>query len=461
MYMKIIRARLLGFGLVTMLSATMLSSAFAQPLSCDPVGEVISDMKLPTFGYPTIWEAVYGGKNHITQLAGGVPVSAGSVMVIAGRVDAKTSAPLETGLAEVNNRGRALVEAFNPAKDGDQPAAIAKAGDGFAGAANIRVGKGRDKHVRISWYDREGKFKSAQTLSDPSYDYEALKMVAAVDGKGVVVVIHAVGRKDKDDQYGLLVRYNTDGKQAWKRSYRPGVSNKLNGLNVTDDNGYIATGKIIMKDGRMAGWALKMAADGAVLWQRTYPRGKYSELHAATISPQKSADGASLYSFTGAAEPADGGPHAAWVMETDPYGMPNWQHYMRRKDYVFEGYDIKPQGDGTLVVTLNATAQGKGAAYQDHVRLVTLSSRGSMLGDQAYMSGLKTRAVQVEKNGAGSFVLVAASLQPQKTSEQEFGPAKDVPEGQQPEEPTPLEAGWVAVIPPPDAYIDPCVKPKK
>ncbi len=458
--MMMIRSRLMGLGLVGVL-AVAAAPAYAQKISCDPVGEVISDMKLPTFGYPTIWEAIYGGKNHITQFAGGVPVSASSVMVLAGRVDAKTSAPTEMGVAELNNRGRAVIEAFNPSKDSDQPVAFAKAVDGFAGAANIRAGKGRDKHVRISWYDRDGQFKRAQTLSDPAYDYEAQKMVTAVDGKGIVVVIHAVGRKDKNDQYGLLVRYNADGKLGWKRSYRPGVSNKLNGLNVTDDNGYIATGKIIMKDGRMAGWALKMAADGAVLWQRTYPRGQYSELSAATISPQKSPDGASLYSFAGAAEPVDGGVSAAWVMETDPYGTPIWQHYMRRKDYTFHGYDIKPQNDGTVMVTLNATAQGKGDAYMDHVRFVTLSSRGSMLGDQAYMSGLRSRAVQVEKNGAGNFVLVASSLQPQKTSEQEFGPAPALPEGQQPEEPAPLEAGWVAVIPPPDAYIDPCVTPKK
>lgn len=459
--MKIIQARLLGLGFIGVLTAALPTVAFAQPLSCDPVGEVISDMKLPTFGYPTIWDAVYSGKGHLTQFAGGVPTSASTVMVLAGHVDPKTSVPVETGLVELNNRGRSLIAAFNPAQDGAQPVAFARAGDGFAGAANMRVGKGRDRHVQLSWYDRDGKFKRAQILSDPVYDYEAQKIITAVDGKGFVVVIHAVGRKDKDDQYGLLVRYNADGKQGWKRSYRPGVSNKLNGLNVTDDNGYIATGKIIMKDGRMAGWALKMAADGAVLWQRTYPRGKYSELSAATIAPRKSADGASLYSFAGSAEPADGGPHAGWVMETDPYGMPIWQHYMRRKDYVFEGHDIKPQGDGSVMVTLNATAQGKGDAYQDHVRLVTLSPRGSMLGDQAFMSGLKTRAVQMEKNGAGSFVLVASTLQPQKTSEQEFGPAPALPEGQPPEEPAPLEAGWVAVIPPPEAYTDPCVTPKK
>lgn len=461
--MTMIRARLWGLGLVSVLAVATLPGARAQSsaLSCAPVGEVISDMKLPTYGYPTIWEAIYGGKGHIMQFAGGVPTAVTAVMVLAGRVDAKTSAPVETGMVELNNRGRTLIEAFNPTKDGAQPVAFAKAGDGFAGLANIRAGKARDRHVRVSWYDRDGKFRRAQTLFDPVYDYEAQKIVTATDGKGVIVVIHAIGRKDRNDQHGVLVRYNADGQQGWKRSYRPGVSNKLNGLNVTDDNGYIATGRIIMKDGRMAGWALKMAADGAVLWQRTYPRGKYSELSAATVSPQTSPDGASLYTFAGSAEPAGGGPNAGWVMETDPYGTPLWQHYMRRKDYRFDGYDIKPQSDGTVMVTLNATAQGTGDAYQDHVRFVTLSARGSMLGDQAYMSGLKTRAVQVEKNGAGNFVLVASSLQPQKASEQEFGPARAVPAGQQPEEPVALEAGWVAVIPPPDAYSDPCVTLKK
>ena len=87
--MTIIRARFLGLGLVGVLAVASVSApVFAQKISCDPVGEVISDMKLPTFGFPTIWEAIYGGKGHITQFAGGVPVSATSVMVLAGRVDA-------------------------------------------------------------------------------------------------------------------------------------------------------------------------------------------------------------------------------------------------------------------------------------------------------------------------------------------------------------------------------------
>lgn len=434
-----------------------------QAQMCDTLSEVISTLKTPTYGFPTVWDADYGERGRMVQFAGGVVMPAGTIMAYGVKIDQQTSQPFQTGLVELNRRGRTLVEQFAPAKDGEQPAGLVKLGERFVGVSNIRVGKGKDRHVRLNWYDSKGVYKREQILSDASYDYAAQGIVNAAEGKGFVVIVHAVNRKDPKDQYGILSRYTDDGKQVWKRAYRPGVNNMLAGLTATDDKSYIATGKIIMDDSRMAGWILKLGHDGTILWQRTYPRGKYSVLNGGAASSRTTPDGNHYYLVTGAAEPIDGNPYAAWVMEVDPVGEPVWQRYYRLKDYEFAGQDISAHADGRVVVAANAQAHDSyDSSIHDHIRVLSLSPRGIMLDDQSYLNGLKAQASDVTSSASGETVVIATILKEQKKSEQEYGPEKPVPEGQQPEPEPPLQEGWVMVVPGLDLYEDPCVrKPRR
>ncbi|QQG36983.1 MAG: hypothetical protein HYS17_04230 [Micavibrio aeruginosavorus] len=446
--------------------AVLMLAAAAMPVQaqmCDTLPEVISTLKTPTYGFPTVWDADYGERGRLIQFAAGVVMPEGTIMAYGVKIDLQTSQALQTGLVELNRRGRTLVEQFVPAKDGEQPAGMAKLGERFVGVSNIRVGKGKDRHVRLSWYDRQGVYKREQILSDAAYDYIAQGIVPAAEGKGFVVIVQAVNRKDPKDQYGILSRHTDDGKLVWKRAYRPGVNNMLAGLAVTDDKSYIATGKIIMDDGRMAGWILKLGHDGTILWQRTYPRGKYSVLNGGAASSRVTPDGGHYYLVTGAAEPVDDNPHAAWVMEVDPAGEPVWQRYYRLKDYEFNGQDISARADGRVVVVANAlTRDSYDPFMHDHIRVLSLSPRGAMLDDQSYLNGLKAQASDVTRNASGETVITATILKEQKKSEQEYGPEKPVPEGQQPAPEPPLQEGWVMVVPGLDVYEDPCVrKPRR
>lgn len=455
-YMKIIRPIVLTLSLAGVLAVVLPSTVRAQ--MCDTLFEVISTLKLPSYGFPTVWDADYGEKDKMVQFAAGILMDEGTIMAYAGKLDAKTSKPLETGLIELNRRGRVMTEAFYPAKPGEQPAAMMKLDDRFIAVSNIRVGKRNDKHVRISWHDRKGEYKRDQTFSDPTYDFEAQSILKAVDGKGFVILTHAVNRQDSKDQYGMLSRHSPDGKLVWKRAYRPGVNNMLAGVSLTEDNSYLATGKIIMDDGRMAGWILKLGYDGAILWQRTYPRGKYSVLNTGTVSTRMTPDGTHFYMVAGEAEPADNGPYAAWVMEVDPQGEPLWQRYYRRKDYTFSAQDIKTHKDGRSTVTVNATAENSVGDNHDHIRILGLSPRGIMIDDQSYLNGLKARATDVFESKQGDIIVTATALKEQKKSEEEYGPEKKLPEGQLPSKPDPLQEGWVMVVPGPAVYDDPCLK---
>ncbi|MFN3828134.1 MAG: hypothetical protein ACK4NR_10990 [Micavibrio sp.] len=481
--MTIKRPLLFCFTLTSLLTPLVTAGGTdAHAQMCDTLREVITVIRAPTYGFPTVWDADYGMKGQAVQFGGSVLLAEGTIMSQALRMDdrkpeekkVETDAPKgqakekvkpaeEMGLVELNRRGRVFTEAFYPVKNNEYPAGLIKLGERFIGISNMKVGKKADRHVRVAWYDRKGVYKRDLTIQDASYDYEAEMIVPAVDGNGFVVVIHAVNRSDRKDQFGVLARYTADGAQIWKRAYRPGVNNMLAGLSATEDKGYLASGKIIMDDGRMAGWVLKLAADGTILWQRTYPRGKYSVLNAGAPSSHKNPDGSSYYAVAGAAEPIDGHPYAAWIMEIDHFGEPVWQRYYRRTDYSFDGQAVNTLPDGRIQVVVNAKAEGSvDPLKQDHVRIFSLSPRGVMLDDQSYVNGLRAQAVDSEMSSRYEMVVTSNILMQPKITEEMFGPEKPLPEGTVPEIEMPFPEGWVMITPSPDSYDDPCIrKPRR
>lgn len=169
------------------LSLALPSAANAQ--MCDTPYETISTVKLPTYGFPTVWDADYGADNKMVQFASGIQMDQGTVLAYGRKLEESTNKPLETGLVELNRRGRTLVEQFYPAKEGEEPVALVRLGDKadrFVGISNFRSGKGNVfKHVRLSWYDRQGAYKKDMQISDPAYDYQAEGMIKAPDGDGL------------------------------------------------------------------------------------------------------------------------------------------------------------------------------------------------------------------------------------------------------------------------------------
>ena len=66
--MKTMRFRLLSLSVVSILTAGF--PAHAQV--CDTLFEVISTIKPPTYGFPTVWDADYGTKDMMVQFSGGL-----------------------------------------------------------------------------------------------------------------------------------------------------------------------------------------------------------------------------------------------------------------------------------------------------------------------------------------------------------------------------------------------------
>ena len=77
--------------------------AYAQ--SCQTHFTTITDLKPPTFGYPSVWDSKYGKREEFTQVQTGVIGEEDTVFIAGRRLD-KDDYDIKTiFLAELNRRG--------------------------------------------------------------------------------------------------------------------------------------------------------------------------------------------------------------------------------------------------------------------------------------------------------------------------------------------------------------------
>jgi hypothetical protein len=465
------------------ISALLPGAAKAQ--QCGIFEEILTPRK-PVFGVPPVWDQQYGSRDFITQVAGAVPLESGTVMLAGRRLDPASQQPVQTFLAEINNRGRAVSENFFKAKPGESPVQMIRSGDGFAVLSSIKAGS-KDKsetQARVAWYKRDGGFIREKTFRADGYNYEARSLAADIAGTGAMIAIHAISRKAPDsDQYSVVYHLGKDGSVIWKRAYKPGAANQFNKIVQTADKNFLAVGSLRLDDGRFAGWAVKLTQDGAIYWQRAYPRGKwsgFSDAAAWSVPGEELGD----FALTGTVVPVDDTPASAWVMTIDGAGAPVWQRYFHRDDARFTGAFISRAADGRFTAVAN---EDNAKDIPDHIRLFTFSAEGTLTNDEAYLNGLNARAAALGTGMAGERVVgatIAADFQPEE-DEKAAPAAKDLveikktePGDAKPPVKTPIaavkkidpkapalspvqpkaarEKGWVLVAVPLPPYNDPC-----
>lgn len=451
------------FLLFTVLAALLPAVPARAQLTCDAVFEAIVTLHPPRLGVPTVWDATYGQKDKMVQFASGVPVAGGTVMTLGRTIARDSFRPEEIFLAEINRRGRVLKEKMYPAKEAEQPVRLIAAGKDYVAVSNVRGGAGKARHhVRLSWYGADGAFRRDKILQDDTYDYDVTDMAGAADGSGFVVVMHAVNKGDAGDQHGIIIRFDSGGGQIWKRAYRPGIPNEISGVSAVEGQGkgYITAGRIRLDDGRMAGWVMKLGSDGTVLWQRTYPRGKFSVLRRGAAMPAANGYEGGGYFLLGESTPLDDGPDAAWLLALDGLGEPQWQRYFRMPDFSFSSFGLMRNEDGRLIVALGAKA-AEGTGHRDHVRMLILSPRGEIVEDESYIEGIQAHASDFVRGWNGERIVTATIESDSKPLEDDmidddFIVAKAVDAGDAAEKKEVVSKGWVFVGTALDPYADPC-----
>jgi len=439
--------------LAQMLPADPASPLAPRPVTRDPLCEApfeaILKMGGPHLEYPTVWDVVYRKGNNVMDLFDGVPLGPENVLVVGRDLKKSKGGKFDIILSEINSRGRIIAENIYAPKGVEEPRFLGRVKGGFVLVSDLQ-----DKNqVRLSLYDAKRKYKSEKIIADPRYNYSSGAYAPINNGTdGFVVAVNAESRQDDKDKYGILFRFSADGKQLWRRHYTQGVANRIRGLSPLENGSIIATGQVEADNGTMAGWILALGSSGEIMWQRSYARGAEATLKSVVAGERG-------YFVIGDAQPGNGEPLALWMMAVNNLGEPQWQRYYRRNNTGFSAVKMTRTNDGRFAVTVNALAP-KGSGGRDHVRLLTLSARGAVIDDEAYINGVSAMARNSIVSPEGARVVFSTTTTDSKPLKTEIidnhlviVEEPDVDDGK-----PRAHQGWIFLgAPLPEKYNDPCL----
>lgn len=297
--------------------------------------------------------------------------------------------------------------------------------------------------IYIASYDYDGKVRGKPIpVFESGGDLDAKGFVQAADGSGYIIAAQFVSDRDEREQHGMLYKISRAGGVVWKRSYKTGRSTVFNSINAAiDGQSYIVAGQVVLEGNLSGGWLLLVDGNGAIKWQRSYPRGLAASLQAAA----QTKDGE--FVLGGKARPSDytGDGLAAWVMKTDSTGNPLWQRFFRG-DYSYGAPDLIVYEDGRASVLV--TGQGLDGARPSHARLMTFSPKGSLLHLEDFTEGQNAVAHRLVSGAQGERIL-AGHAQTSFGERQESNKASSAP--------VYTYDAWILAGVPLDSYDDPCL----
>lgn len=187
--------------------------------------------------------------------------------------------------------------------------------------------------------------------------------------------------------------------RRWAKSYGGASEDCALSIRLTSDGGYIAAGYTMsFGAGGADFWVLKLAADGAVSWQRAY--GGSAEEKASCV--QQTSDGG--YIVAGSTKSFGAGGSDAWIVKLTADGTVSWQ-----KAYGSSGDDraasVQQTADGGFIV-----AGTYGTSYGDFW-VLKLDSDGAVIWQKRYGDALQDAASGILQTSDGGYI-VAGSTTP-------------------------------------------------
>ncbi len=438
--------------LAYMLSAVLLafpgSFAFAQAegdnaqVECTSSPTEIMTLNEPVFETLSVWDTLYATKDGMDVFSDALPVSGGAVVAAGSYTADKKDLLYHPLLVKFDEHRKVVWEMREKTTSQQTIHRILPTKDGFFVLGDVADGdKGNGIYTRR--YAADGKGADIAPLFEDGFDLDAKGMVAAQDATGYMIAVQAVSKKDGYTQKGMLFKVDQNGGLTWKRSFTSGRSTVINNVQATLDRGYVLTGQIVVDEKRSGGWVIVLDGNGAIKWQRNYPRGTAASFQAAA----QTADGGFILSGKARPSGARGKQLAAWVMRTDSGGAPQWQRYFRG-DYSYEAPDLIVYHDGRSSVLLNG--RGMDGAHRSHARLVTLSPLGAVQKIENFTDGHNATAAKLV-SGTEAERIIAGYAQGGFGENQ----ADNLPESA----PSYTYDGWLIAGVPLDLYEDPCDNP--
>jgi hypothetical protein len=173
--------------------------------------------------------------------------------------------------------------------------------------------------LRVLKLNRDGDVVWQKLYGEIGNEYHQNSVRPTRDGGYIVATVTTAFGAGNQDIW--ILKLNADGTVAWQKTYGGAGNDDQNSIRETSDGGYIVAGNTLsFSNNNGAGWILKLNADGTVAWQKTYgvQGGCWMD-----IVQQTTKDGG--YIVAGGTNSAGAGGWDAWILKLAADGKVVWQ----------------------------------------------------------------------------------------------------------------------------------------
>src|SRR5438552_2610119 len=175
---------------------------------------------------------------------------------------------------------------------------------------------------------------------------------------------------------GFVEKLTSTGAVSWARVYTVGADGTVfNEIRQTSDGGYVAVGSATDANNNSGGLAVKLDANGNLVWQSIFGSSSASQADFQSVAPasgvgyglRQTSDGGFVLAGDANIKMNDGAPIEPWLAKVDSAGQLVWQENVYRVNPQtgrplsenFAGVTLTPAGIFALGFTENVTS-GKG-----------------------------------------------------------------------------------------------------
>ncbi len=416
-----------------MIGLVIPAPVFAQ--DCGGIQEEIVTLKPPSFTTATsVWDLTYG-KEGMDKFSMAAVMDDGTILAAGEYTKDEKDGFYHPLLVRLDTRAKTVWETRSDSKTHKTIADFAVSGDGVI-VAGEDIDPARGFGIYTARYGLDGKFRGEKSIFEKGANLDVYGIQKSFDGKNFILSAQYKNENDKKERYGLIFKIGPAGNVVWRRAYRAGPTSYFYNVQPLSDKTYMALGSLELEDGRQAGWLVKIDDNGAISWQRPFPRGRNASLRVASERPDGS------FIVAGDVEGSDTGVPSAWIMAVDSAGNLLWQRYYRGK-YFYRIHDIKAVQDGRITVLLKGDPLDH--SNQSYVSFLTLGSLGQLLNVESFVEGYNAHAMHFIEGAEGERIIVGHA----QTGYSEVSDPSDI-------SPYTFDA-WLVAATALEKYTDPCV----
>lgn len=343
---------------------------------------------------PCTWERTFGGQ--LEDKAYDIAALPGGDFVVAANTRSGGTGRYDAWVLRLAPDGGVRWERRFGGPDTEQLYGVVPAGEGAILAGHTRsVGQG-ESDLWLIRLDAAGQ-PLWETVTGGSANDRPRGLAPAPDGGAVAVGFTRSRTGVEEDLWA--VRVGADGAILWDRTYGSERDERGLGVAALPDGGFAAVGHAEARDGRgVDAYVVRFDGTGYLVWERRLDRGHFDVATAVAAAPDRG------LIVVGTTSAAPGVPDQVLILRLDAGGDILWERVIGGPR-VDSAWGVVTAGDGFLVL---AATQSWGAGSDD-TWLLRLDDTGTVRWERLLGGALWDRAMAIQPVPGGGFVLAGTT----------------------------------------------------